>query len=239
MARHLPFLPNTEVYVAKKRNNQTVATCLRQVYDNNDLKTKLTNNSITDIYLDGNPNSDKSNNTKKINYTQLFELLKMNKSVKIIKFGNSVSNNHDYTKWYIMLCDTLNVNTNIKKFALSKTVLDINDCEYIDKILSVNKSITNLQLQCDLTPVVSDCVVNIIKNNNVIIEIYLYTCKLNEIANQSIKNALKYNYNIIDLYVSTISNNYNNNSHNNIKIKKYCDRNQHNIRLKSLMLCDL
>jgi len=212
-----------------------------RITNDDNLKRVLENNIVTDIMV------FKFNaiNDENINYVQLFELLKMNESIKSISFGHSTYDNYDYSDWCELLRDVLLVNKNINKFCLAKNTFNFNDYEQIEKILQIGHNIKTLLLHCDTdlsitvtdrqvgsqTNIPTQFITNIV-NNNQIIDI-IFHAEYIKIEYQPIINALKNNFNIIHIWLPY------NDFIKNKKLRKYYNRNEHNIKLKSMMMQDL
>jgi hypothetical protein len=198
-----------------------------KIENDDELKKMLINNSVLHIKL-----IKVESKYRNINYMQLFELLKTNESVGSINFDNSYDN-YDYNELYKLLYDVLLVNKNIGRFVLTKRVLTPDDCEHIEKILQVGINIKELILHCDITNVTFQFLINIINNNKIIDSIHIYAGSVVENGHKHIINALKYNFNITSIIFPLRIGHY------YVKKHKYCNRNKHNIRLKSMMIQDL
>jgi hypothetical protein len=227
-----------------------------KIRNNDDMIEIINNEQICMLDLYEHPN----NLSGKIDYIKLFELLKTNKSIRIINFTNyeSITTDIDYTEWYTLLCDTLTVNnsvdtlgipiighkgwhqvdqvlktSNITHFMFSSFDTSTESNNSMTNILKNNSTLLNLT---DNTYIIDSeyckCLADILSTNNTITSVFLSAFELDGLT--YITDVLEHNYSIQNLYTADLV--Y---VEDEQRIEKYCKRNKHNYKLKSMMLCDL
>jgi hypothetical protein len=221
--------------------------------DREQLCNLLENNKITSLHL---------NNYTDINfYKRLFELLKIGTSVislGIIYTSDNNNNNND-NKYYELLSDYLRHNIWLKKINITdngisitnckllcealknNTTIDdvafthgnLNDdmCKYIINYLKVNKTLQFVRISCLPQIIDGKYIAELLDNETKLKCITFFTNIKNE---QCMSKSLENNSNVTSLCVFGL---YFNSITKNIAY--YCERNMHNLKLKSLMIEDL
>jgi hypothetical protein len=191
-------------------------------------------------------------------YNELCELLKTNTSVNTLRI---LCNNGD-NQFFKSLHDMLVINNSINMLHLSDTKISIENCEWICQIIKKNTSVEKLYLNYE-KPENNTCenIINALKFNNTLKLVYIGFNNSNVVNGELIAELLTINktLNYITLSIPTmigITNSgkiadaleYNSsvitlNGHyllgTNTNINNYCERNRHNIMLRSLTIQDL
>jgi len=167
-----------------------------------------------------------------INCEELTELLKYNTSIDKISFRFLY--NQDRTDFYSECCKLL-----FTIFITNKSVTHVELHDYymtddtfinIVNLLNMNNTIKTLEIKAK--HINNKYVINLIKNNNTLKRIIIFTDFISKYpCRDQIIDAIKYNFSIISFYMDY--------QIKECKISKYCERNEHNILLKSLRLQDL
>jgi hypothetical protein len=167
-----------------------------------------------------------------INYKKIFELLKTNTTITHIVFGSSRNINYDYSKWYLLLSDTLVNNNKINSFCLIKSTIDHEEINHINEILRINNNIDIIEIDCrNMNNGV--CLGKMLQENKTLNYFYMYVERIITDYEHIIRG-LKDNYSITRVLIlcRTVL------DLDNV-INKFCKRNRHNIRLKSMIIQDL
>jgi hypothetical protein len=228
--------------------------------DDNELIYMLKNKNMCRLSLHEDPKNISGN----INYTQLFEMLKMNRSIITIHFGRHDRDNYDYDEWFALLQDTLTVNNTLNIFRLVKPNLEYKDWNNIDN-LTKNSSITTVTLFCVsiysmLATDNYNSIKNMLKNNTTLLHLRLNLVWVFESCSKCLAEIFRTNKTLRSLHIYTrhivgIPHVINALEHNYSitdftwdpkgtfdeyrLVRTYCIRNYHNIVLKSMMLCDV
>jgi hypothetical protein len=174
--------------------------------------------------------------TNIISCDQLFELLKMNTTINRVDFmmydyDNNNNNNNEKNHYCNQLFELLKNNTSIEVLYLAHRNINNDVFGNLINALKVNTTLKHIMIETN--SMYCDHVVEILGCNKALFKIHLFIYTVTYNQHNRIINALKNNPYVIDLHLSSIETFSEKN-----KIKKYCIRNNHNIKLKELMLYD-
>jgi hypothetical protein len=185
-----------------------------------DLIKILTNNTVYSLQL-------LSEFENIISCKKICELLEMNTSVTTI----SVNTNNENIK---LLFDTLKFNTSIEHIFLTINNIKDDTVRHITNILKTNDKITYLVISNYNNNIDLGYFAEMLKINKMLRTIAITTTSGFTLGIEHVVKSLKDNPRIIQFYLSDIRI-----SDHRQKIRKYCERNSHNIWLKSTMIQDL
>jgi len=160
------------------------------------------------------------------------KLVENNTSIKSIFFCGT-----DYVdlEFFKLLNTMLKNNTTLEVIQFAKTNISYESCKLLMDSLNCNKSIKRLILNELLSFHQIKLIIELLKVNKTLTELYIFDGFVDHDAVVDIVNALKDNPCITSLHVNV-----------NIgckelqdRINKYCNRNTHNTKLKSMSLVDL
>jgi hypothetical protein len=195
-------------------------------------------------------------------YKKLNNILKVNTTLTYLDIALNV---FDHECWKLLI-DGLKMNSSITQIEFYEQFLNSVELKLIADMLEINRSITNITIYYPTQIIDNDAIIyfiNKIKNNTILKHLqipinldseivckhfakflkntntinYVYIQSIGELFTKYINkivDALEYNFSITTFKISHIITDMQFN-----KFEEYCNRNEHNINLKSMLLQDI